>query len=491
MSSGDDPALPQELVADKYRLTRLLGRGGMGSVWEGVHTTLGTRVAVKFIEAEYVESREARSRFENEAHAAAKLRSKHVVQVSDHGMMADGRPYIVMEFLAGEPLDARLDRMGRLPPAETARIVLQLGRALAKAHEAGIVHRDLKPENIFLVRDDDDGADVVKVVDFGIAKFTVGNLGVSSSTRTGSVLGTPYYMSPEQARGLRSVDHRSDIWSVGVIAYRCLVGALPFDGESVGDLLVKICTAPLPVPSQQAPVPQGFDAWFSKALEREPAGRFASALDMAEQLCALCGVPTRSRQSSIDGLPAPPMMVMAQNPGVTAPSVTPPLSAGAVRAESLSAGTVSPTTQTPAELRRSRRPVLFLALVSIVAMAVAGVVVTRFVAAPDEIAETPPADPTAAPQPEQPAAAAQPVAPPPVEQPPAAAEPEPNKEPPAPAASSAPPAPKKVVSRPRPAKTAAPKAAPAPAVTPKAAPAAEAKPKVEPKPARQGIDVGY
>src|SRR5690606_8089982 len=120
------------------------------------------------------------------------------------------------------------------------------------------------------------------------------------------------------------------------------------------------CTAPLPVPSQQAAVPQGFDAWFAQALEREPAGRFGSALQMADQLCAICGVPARSRQSSVDQLPAPPMMVMAQNPGVTAPSVTPPLSAGAVRAASLSAGTVSPTTRTPAEIRRSRRPAVFL-----------------------------------------------------------------------------------------------------------------------------------
>ena len=293
MTATDADHVPQELVAGKYRLVRLLGRGGMGSVWEGIHTSLGTRVAVKFIEAEYAGSAEARHRFENEARAAATLRSKHVVQVYDHGVTPGGNAFIVMEFLGGEPLDKRLDRVGRLSPQDTSRIVLQMCRALAKAHEAGIVHRDLKPENVFLVWDEDDAMDIVKVVDFGIAKFTDKSMGVSSSTRTGSVLGTPFYMSPEQARGLRSVDYRSDLWSVGVIAFRCMTGRLPFEGEAIGDLLVKICTSPLPVPSQWAPgLPPGFDDWFVRALNREPAGRFNSAPELAEALLIACGMAT-------------------------------------------------------------------------------------------------------------------------------------------------------------------------------------------------------
>src|SRR5688572_15223125 len=302
MTASDADHVPQELVAGKYRLVRLLGRGGMGSVWEGIHTSLGTRVAVKFIEAEYAGSAEARQRFENEARAAGTLRSKHVVQVYDHGVTPGGNAFIVMEFLGGEPLDKRLDRVGRLSPQDTSRIVLQMCRALAKAHEAGIVHRDLKPENVFLVWDEDDAMDIVKVVDFGIAKFTDKSLGVSSSTRTGSVLGTPFYMSPEQARGLRSVDYRSDLWSVGVIAYRCIVGRLPFEGEAVGDLLVKICTAPLPVPSQTVPgVPRAFDAWFERALNREPAQRFTTANELADALCVACGIsPGRPRAHSAE-----------------------------------------------------------------------------------------------------------------------------------------------------------------------------------------------
>jgi eukaryotic-like serine/threonine-protein kinase len=279
-----------EVVAGKYRITRLIGRGGMGSVWEGVHLTLGNRVAVKFIDSSFTDSPEALQRFENEARAAARLNSKYAVQVYDHGMMPDGRPFIVMEFLVGEPLDARIDRDGRIAPAETALIISQVCRALGRAHSAGIVHRDLKPENVFLVWDEEDNAKVAKVVDFGIAKFTDNQAGISSSTRTGSVLGTPYYMSPEQARGLRTVDYRTDLWSLGVIAYRCIVGRLPFEGESVGDLLVKICTSPLPVPSAVAPgCPLGFDAWFARALQREPSGRFATAQELAEQLVLACG----------------------------------------------------------------------------------------------------------------------------------------------------------------------------------------------------------
>jgi serine/threonine-protein kinase len=262
----------------------------MGSVWEGLHITLGNRVAVKFIETDYAESDEARTRFENEARAAAKLQSKYVVQVFDYGVMPDGRPFIVMEYLAGESLDARLERVGKLGIEETTRIITQVSRALSKAHAAGIVHRDLKPENVFLVNDEEEATDIAKVVDFGIAKFTDTSMGVSSSTRTGSVLGTPFYMSPEQARGLRSVDFRSDLWSLGVITFRCLTGRYPFEGEAIGDLLVKICTAPLPVPSSYVPLPPAFDAWFEKVMQRDPALRFSSATELADQLARSFGI---------------------------------------------------------------------------------------------------------------------------------------------------------------------------------------------------------
>jgi len=294
MTSSDEPRPPEGLVAGKYRITRLLGRGGMGSVWEGVHESLGTRVAVKFIDSEHATSDEIRQRFVNEARAAARLRSKHVVQVYDQGVGEDGRPYIVMEFLAGEPLDARLERLGRLSPLDTARITLHVCRALSKAHDAGIVHRDLKPENVFLVHDEEDQTDVAKVVDFGIAKFTDTGTTGSSSTRTGAVLGTPQYMSPEQARGLRAVDRRTDLWSLGVIVYRALTGVLPFKGEAVGDLLVNVCTADAPLPSSMvSDVPPGFDDWMRRALAREPERRFQSAAELCDSLAEVCGLDAR------------------------------------------------------------------------------------------------------------------------------------------------------------------------------------------------------
>jgi serine/threonine-protein kinase len=392
----------------------------MGSVWEGTHVTLGTHVAVKFIDSEYAESPEARNRFDNEARAAAKLRSKHVVEVYDHGVTDDGRPFIVMEYLRGEPLDKRLDRVLRMPAKDTGRMLMQVCRALSKAHAAGIVHRDLKPENVFLVWDDEDGADVAKVVDFGIAKFTDNQLANSSATRTGSVLGTPYYMSPEQARGLRSVDYRSDLWSVGVIAYRCIVGTLPFEGEAVGDLLVKLCTAPLPIPSQIVPdVPPGFDAWFAKALTREPEGRFSSASELAESLAAVCGLSVRGSYSTAD-IPIPsfaggPMGIaspaLTPAPGVMTPSglmpVTPYPSAdrtgpnpafsqSAGNANTLQMATGAPTTQTPAPSHsKNTGTIIAAAAAAVVVLAIGGAVLLKTLGAGPVAATPTPVEPVA------------------------------------------------------------------------------------------------
>jgi len=375
--ANSDLPVPQGVVAGKYRLTRLLGRGGMGAVWEGTHTSLGTRVAVKFIDAGYAESPEARSRFENEARAAARLRSKHVVEVYDHGVSDDGRPFIVMEFLQGEPLDKRLDRLGRLPAKDTAQIVMQVCRALAKAHAANIVHRDLKPENVFLVWDDDEGTDVVKVVDFGIAKFNDTSLSSSSATRTGSVLGTPHYMSPEQARGLRSVDSRSDLWSVAVIAYRCIVGVLPFEGEAVGDLLVKLCTAPVPVPSEVTPdVPPSFDAWLQKALTREPAQRFQTAAQLSESLAAVCGLAVRGQDGGSGPYPA---IGSGSFSAVTSPALTFPTGISPVTHSSAMPLSGAPTTQTSAPANRTRSgAIAAAALAALVCLGLGGALALRF-----------------------------------------------------------------------------------------------------------------
>ncbi len=314
------PPVPSGVVAGKYELVQLIGRGGMGSVWEGRHKTLGTRVAIKFIDAEYANSADARNRFDNEARAAATIQSKHAIQVYDHGLLEDGRPYIVMELLLGEPLDTRLKRMTRLSLQETTRILQQVCRALGRAHERGIIHRDLKPENVFLVHHPDDDDEIAKVLDFGIAKIrtTPGAVGVSSSTKTGTLLGTPFYMSPEQARGLRNVDHRSDLWSLGVIVFRCITGQLPFDGESLGDLLVKICTSPIPVPSHFMPgLPGSVDAWMARALDREPERRFQTAQELSEALAYACGVSVRRPMGA--STPTPNLGVVATSSRTGAP----------------------------------------------------------------------------------------------------------------------------------------------------------------------------
>ena len=267
------------LVAGKYEVVRLIGRGGMGAVWEGRHTTPRHARRHQVHRPGVRRQQGGASRFDTEARAAATLQSKHAIQIFDHGVTDDGRPYMVMELLVG-----RAARRAHRPPRAHAARRRRRGSSARSAARCsarttrGIIHRDLKPENIFLVRTPDDDDEVAKVLDFGIAKIKAppGELGLTSSTKTGAVLGTPYYMAPEQARGPAHHRHRADLWSLGVIAYKCVTGVLPFEGESVGDLLVKICTAPPPVPSLTLPgLPPAFDAWFARALEREPERRFA------------------------------------------------------------------------------------------------------------------------------------------------------------------------------------------------------------------------
>ncbi len=259
----------------------------MGSVWLAQHLTLRSPVAIKLIDPTIATNSEALSRFLREAQAAASLRSPHVVQILDHGV-DEGVPFIVMELLEGESLAARLDRVRRLSPQDTAHIMTQVGRAMTKAHEAGIIHRDLKPDNIFIVRNDEE--EVCKVLDFGVAKsHTHGVAAVSSATRTGSVLGTPYYMSPEQAEGSKSVDQRTDIWAIGVIAWECLIGARPFEAETLGGLLLSICAREMPIPSRCGAVPAGFDAWFARACSRDVNYRFGTAKAAAQELRTVCG----------------------------------------------------------------------------------------------------------------------------------------------------------------------------------------------------------
>ena len=284
-----DPAPSPVILGGRYRLMHQLVEGGMGSVWYAEHLTLRSPVAVKLITLEGTCSEESQQRFLLEARAGAALRSPHVVQIFDYGLH-EGRPYIVMELLTGESLADRLDRTGPLSPRTTERVIAQVARALTRAHSAGVIHRDLKPENIFLLDDEDDF--LVKLLDFGIAKSSIHAFTstiAGQATRTGTFIGTPRYASPEQIEGVKSLDHRTDIWSMGVVAYECLLARPPFEGDAVGRIMVEICSQPLPVPSEHGPVPEGFDAWFTRACARYPEQRFESAREAATDLSRLCG----------------------------------------------------------------------------------------------------------------------------------------------------------------------------------------------------------
>jgi serine/threonine-protein kinase len=282
-----------QMVTPTIRLVRPLGAGGMGAVWIADHLALHTQVVVKFMSAELLDSPEAVARFSREAGAAAQVKSPHVVQMLDHGVMPGGAPYIVMEHLDGHDLGEHLEAHGgRLPPTEVLHVMTQLARALSKAHERSIVHRDIKPPNIFLL-DAGTGEAFVKLLDFGIAKTSDGLMG--STTRTGSMVGSPYYMSPEQVIGTKTIDFRSDLWSLGVVAFEALTGSKPFYAETIGGLALKIHHEPLPMPSKLDPtLPAALDAWFTRACARDIHDRFRSAKEMVDALAAAITGETRT-----------------------------------------------------------------------------------------------------------------------------------------------------------------------------------------------------
>jgi serine/threonine protein kinase len=282
------------IVANRFELVRELGRGAMGTVWLAEHLTLGVRCAVKFMNTEAMENSafgaNYLARFELEARAIARLGSTNVVRVLDYDMH-EGVPFIAMECLQGEDLSARIARVKRLDAMSTYRVISQVANGLAKAHAAGIVHRDLKPENIFLAQDD--SGETAKLLDFGVAKLTdlAACEAVTSATRAGALIGTPFYMSPEQARGLEEVDHRADLWSLAVIAFECLTGRLPFYSPALGDLFAKIIFEPLPVPSElDAICTAEFDRWWARAAARDAHDRFRDAREMADALGRALGV---------------------------------------------------------------------------------------------------------------------------------------------------------------------------------------------------------
>jgi serine/threonine-protein kinase len=269
-----------------YRITALVGEGAMGKVYAAQHVDIpALRVAIKCLRRLYADDDTAVARFFNEARAAMAVRHPSIVDVLDVGWSPDGMPYLVMELLAGETLARRLSR-GRIPVSETVDLARQVTSALSAAHREGIVHRDLKPENLFLVAGDPGEAARVKILDFGVAKLRHDLPEGSGHTRTGSIIGTPAYMSPEQCRGLsREIDGRADIYSLGVILYEMLAGRPPFVGEAGGDtMIMQVRDEPPPVSSFVAGVPARLEGVIRRALAKSPADRFHRAEEMQAAL---------------------------------------------------------------------------------------------------------------------------------------------------------------------------------------------------------------
>ena len=292
-----DSDLTPGTVVGEYRIEGKLGEGGFGAVYRAVHPVIGKAAAIKVLGFDFSSNPEMVSRFVAEARAVNQIRHKNIIDVFSFGRLPDGRQYYVMELLEGTTLDRYLKERGCLSIDETMPVLRGIARALGAAHAGGIAHRDLKPENVFLVFDEDGGV-LPKLIDFGIAKLLGDDGAAGHKTRTGTPMGTPYYMSPEQCRG-KNVDHRTDIYSLGVLIHVLLTGKKPFDGESMMDILLKHITDPAPRLSAALPgAPKEMDDALAALLEKDPARRPQSAGEaLALFEAAVKGLPPEMRSA--------------------------------------------------------------------------------------------------------------------------------------------------------------------------------------------------
>jgi serine/threonine protein kinase len=296
---------PARVIGGKYEVLGQLGQGGMGAVYEARHTGTGRRVAVKEIVGdELKKDPQIIERLQREARATGAIESQHIALMLDSGVDDKGNPFLVMELLHGEDLQQLLVRKGPLPEAIALRICAQACLGLIRAHAAGIVHRDIKPANLFLARRDADEI-VVKLLDFGIARVRDAAEHHRALTSTGLMLGTPLYMSPEQVKGPKHVDHRSDVWSLGVVLFEMLTGRTPHgDEETVGGLLVAICATPAPPLAELVPdVRASVAAIVAKALAIDPKRRYASAEELLADLDGVLGTSHTLHESMFGWLP--------------------------------------------------------------------------------------------------------------------------------------------------------------------------------------------
>ena len=316
---------PGAVLADKYLVDRIIGQGGMATVVAATHLHLNEPVAIKMLLPELAEDPTIVERFMREARAAVRLKGEHVTRVIDVGLLPSGAPYIVMELLVGIDLGELLKARSILSSHEAVDCVLQVCEALAEAHVAGIVHRDIKPSNLFITQRPD-GSTLVKVLDFGISKMHFDNQ-VSNLTQN-AIVGTPSYMSPEQLRGLPTVDARTDIWSLGIVLYRLLAGHRPFKADSMSALAIQCATEPTPVFTM--PVPFGLDALVYRCLQKEPEHRFQSVAELAYALAPYAGdqraaqIVIERTQNILRWTPPPPMPQPMAMPLPAPTSPTPP-----------------------------------------------------------------------------------------------------------------------------------------------------------------------
>jgi serine/threonine protein kinase len=338
---SDPPTMPVnigDVLASKYRVERRLGAGAMGIVVAARHIGLGKLMAIKLMNPAYSHDPKSLARFEREARAAASLESEHAARINDFGKLENGMPYIVMEYLVGKDLYTHIEDRKQLnephPIDLAALYMLQACSAIADAHDAGIIHRDLKPANLF-VTTKSNGAPSIKVLDFGLS--TLGPLDGAARanlTQTKDVMGTPYYMSPEQMSSTRDVDTRTDIWSLGVILYELVTGQRPFQGSALPVVFAAVLEkTPKPPSALRPDIPPELETIILRCLEKDPKQRMASVRDLMEELkvFAMADLPPTSHRPS-DKPPAPrssdrpPVNRQSDNPPVARAPSKPPTS---------------------------------------------------------------------------------------------------------------------------------------------------------------------
>ena len=378
----DAPSLPPgTLLAGKFRIERLLGAGAMGAVYAIEHELTHHKRALKLLHPDVVQVPDIVRRFLAEASAAGRAGSPHLVETFDAGTLPTGEPYVVMEMLTGETLGAVLERTHRLDPAYAAEFVAQAAEGIEAAHRAGIIHRDLKPENLFVT--EREGRPFIKILDFGVSKFATTEQAPLGATRTGTIVGSPSYMSPEQIVGDPDIDARTDVFALGVVLYQCVSGALPFEAPTLHALTLRLLTGDLtPLETLMPGLPPAILEVVRRALSKERAGRYPTAQALADALA-----PLRSSQPMAFASPS----VVRASPAAPNEAMQASFAATAVAPSQGVIGTSSQNWSSSGAIPRKSRWPLAIALAATLLGAIGAVVVVR-----THAPATPPPQPTIA-----------------------------------------------------------------------------------------------